>query len=133
MLEKQDYKILKYMSQFDKIHIDKILEKFPESKYSTKFRIEKLSKVKYSNSGFPLSNSSYISELNKKDDEDPFGNLAYTGIYELTELGYAELQDHKSQILDYWLKEIVRSITFPIIVSFVTALITSLVTIKLLK
>lgn len=133
MLEKQDYKILKYMSQFDKIHIDKILEKFPESKYSTKFRIERLSKVKYSGSGFPLSNSSYISELSVKDDEDPFGNLAYTGIYELTELGYAELQDHKSQILDYWLKEIVRSITFPIIVSFVTALITSLVTIKLLK
>ena len=92
-----------------------------------------MSKVKYSNSGFPLSNSSYISELCISNDEDPFGNLAYAGIYELTELGYAELQDHKSKILDYWLKEIVRSITFPIIVSFVTALITSLVTIKLLK
>lgn len=133
MLEKQDYKILKYMSQFDKIHIDKILEKFPESKYSTRFRIEKLSKVKYSNSGFPLSNNSYISELCVNDDEDPFGNLAYTDVYELTELGYAELQDYKSQFWDYWLKEIVKSIAFPIIVSFVTALITSLVTIKLLK
>ena len=121
------------MSQFDKIHIDKILEKFPESKYSTRFRIKKLSKVKYSNSGFPLSNSSYISELCVSDDEDPFGNLTYTDVYELTELGYAELQDHKSQFWDYWLKEIVRSIAFPIIVSFVTALITSLVTIKLLK
>lgn len=38
-----DYRIIKYISKFDKIHIDDILKKFPDKKFSTKRRLNNLS------------------------------------------------------------------------------------------
>ena len=92
-----DFSILEYINNFDFVHIDDILNKFPDDKFSTKYRLEVLSKAeKYPSGHFYLENTSYI-ELNCLNYEDGFGGTVSksTNTYSITQKGKVALQEYK--------------------------------------
>ena len=92
-----DFLILKYISKFDSVHIDDILNKFPDNKFSTRYRLELLSEMeKHSSGHFYLENTSYI-KLNYINCEDGFGGTVSksTNTYSITQKGKVALQEYK--------------------------------------
>lgn len=139
MLEEIDIEILKFINQNKEVHISEILKKFPENDFSTLFRIEKLEQQEFKNMDSifsePIKNSSFILSKYKEDLEnlDELGNCETIKlhIYFLTDYGKTFLQNHsfkvKKQKKDFFkqfLLEIMRSIFCPLIVAFLTTLLT---------
>lgn len=129
MLEHIDIKILKYICKNEPVHMEDILKKFPDKKFSTNFRLQNLKTGKYTSSGrFLIENTSYIIE------EYDFikGDAIPLNTYVSTELGKKFLQDSKIEDVkntkEYFKKliiEIMRSILFPLLVALVTAYLTT--------
>lgn len=128
MLEKQDYKILRHIARFEKVHISEILSQFPENQYATQYRLNKLSKIKYSGGGIPIPDSSYIVEVYEEYLSYGITDFRHTGEYRITALGRAELQDKNARDFDFWRKEFMRSIFFPMLVAALTTVITIWIT-----
>ena len=122
-----DFLILEYISEFDSIHIDDILNKFPDNKFSTKYRLELLSEMeKHSSGHFYLENTSYI-ELNCLNYEDGFGGTVSksTNTYSITQKGKVALQEYKSSIKNQRIKTFKYSFLYPISSAIITAYITT--------
>lgn len=122
MLSEIDIEILNFIYKNNEVHISKILENFPEYLYSTSFRLIQLKGIEYRYNEnirmkIPVENNAY---LNSESD-----------IYFLTKLGKTFVENHnrfiKNKKIDFrkqFALELMRSVLFPIIVSFITALIT---------
>ncbi len=54
MLEEIDIEILKFINQFGEVSKDKILNAFPENKFSTSYRISYLEEKEYKDSAYNL-------------------------------------------------------------------------------
>ena len=122
-----DFLILEYISKFDSIHTNEILNKFPDNKFSTKYRLELLSEMKKHSSGyFYLENTSYI-KLNYINCEDGFGGTVSksTNTYSITRKGKVALQEYKSSIKNQRIKTFKYSFLYPISSAIITAYITT--------
>ena len=136
MLEEIDIEILKFINQFGEVSKDKILNAFPENKFSTSYRISYLEEKEYKDSAYnlkiPIPNTNYIESLyDYVKNEHHATESVKLDIYYLTDLGKTFLQDHnlkvKKQKKDFFkqfLFEIMRSIFCPLIVALLTTLIT---------
>lgn len=121
-----DFSILEYINNFDFVHIDDILNKFPDDKFSTKYRLEVLSKAEKHPSGhFYLENTSYI-ELNYIYHTDEYGGTfsESDNTYSITEKGKLALQEYRlsqNKISKDKRKEFILKI-LPIIISTIALL-----------
>ena len=145
MLEEIDIEILKFINQFGEVSKDKILNAFPENKFSTSYRISYLEEKEYKDSAYnlkiPIRNTNYIESLyDYVKNEHHATESVKLDIYYLTDLGKTFLQDHnlkvKKQKKDFFkqfLFEIMRSIFCPLIVALLTTLITLFINQKFLQ
>lgn len=145
MLEEIDIEILKFINQFGEVSKDKILNAFPENKFSTSYRISYLEEKEYKDSAYnlkiPIPNTNYIESLyDHVKNEHHATESVKLDIYYLTDLGKTFLQDHnlkvKKQKKDFFkqfLFEIMRSIFCPLIVALLTTLITLFINQKFLQ
>ena len=145
MLEEIDIEILKFINQFGEVSKDKILNAFPENKFSTSYRISYLEEKEYKDSAYnlkiPIPNTNYIESLyDYVKNEHHATESVKLDIYYLTDLGETFLQDHnlkvKKQKKDFFkqfLFEIMRSIFCPLIVALLTTLITLFINQKFLQ
>ena len=145
MLEEIDIEILKFINQFGEVSKDKILNAFPENKFSTSYRISYLEEKEYKDSAYnlkiPIPNTNYIESLyDYVKNEHHATESVKLDIHYLTDLGKTFLQDHnlkvKKQKKDFFkqfLFEIMRSIFCPLIVALLTTLITLFINQKFLQ
>nr|DAR72663.1 MAG TPA: Toxin Fst, type I toxin-antitoxin system [Caudoviricetes sp.] len=140
MLEEIDIEILKFINKFGKVSKDSILNAFPESKFSTSFRISYLEEPEYKNLQFglkiPIENTSYIKSIYEHIKDEHGGS--YTNkleIYHLTDLGKAFIQNYiresinkRKEFRQDFFKSILQNIFCPIIVSVITTLLTYWIT-----
>lgn len=145
MLEEIDIEILKFINQFGEVSKDKILNAFPENKFSTSYRISYLEEKEYKDSAYnlkiPIPNTNYIESLyDYVKNEHHTTESVKLDIYYLTDLGKTFLQDYnlkvKKQKKDFFkqfLFEIMRSIFCPLIVALLTTLITLFINQKFLQ
>ena len=145
MLEEIAIEILKFINQFGEESKDKILNAFPENKFSTSYRISYLEEKEYKDSAYnlkiPIPNTNYIESLyDYVKNEHHATESVKLDIYYLTDLGKTFLQDHnlkvKKQKKDFFkqfLFEIMRSIFCPLIVALLTTLITLFINQKFLQ
>lgn len=116
-----DIKILIFFYKKQEMTLSEILKKFPEKKYATTARLDYLSEC------------GYIEEDKEwQSDEVLTLILNSTGKFSITELGKKTVQDIKMSKIESikrnvytFFIEIMRSIFCPIIVAFLTALLTS--------
>jgi len=80
-----DYEIIEYISKFNEISLDDILNKFPDKKFSTSCRIKSLSE-----------NYGYI-QRNYIDSNDGYGGTLSlpSNSFSITDFGRKELYDYK--------------------------------------
>ena len=145
MLEEIDIEILKFINQFGEVSKDKILNAFPENKFSTSYSISYLEEKEYKDSAYnlkiPIPNTNYIESLYDYVTNEHYATESVKlDIYYLTDLGKTFLQDHnlkvKKQKKDFFkqfLFEIMRSIFCPLIVALLTTLITLFINQKFLQ
>lgn len=128
-----DFSILEYIYEHGNIHLTDILNRFPEEKFSTKYRLEILSERKKHSSGyFYLENSSYI-EIQYSCRETDLGNVYdSTDIYFITEKGKVALQEHKISIKNEKIYTFKHSFLYPILSAVIAACITAYITTKVL-
>ena len=136
MLKEIDIEILKFINQFGKVPKDKILNAFPESKFSTSFRMSYLEEKEYKPSEygfrFPIENTNYIESLYKHvEDEHGMSSSIKLDIYYLTDLGKSFIQNHiresinkRKAIRQEFFKSILQNVFCSIIVSVITTLLT---------
>lgn len=92
-----DFQILDFIKKHNSVHIKDILLKFPDNKYSTKYKIELLSQQEKHSSGFYyLENTSYI-KMNYEHYTNSLGetSLKELDTYYITEKGKVVLQEYK--------------------------------------
>lgn len=123
-----DYRILEFINKFSvPVHVDEILSKFPDNKFSTNYRLELLREMERHPSGhFCLENTSYI-ELNYSPTEYVDGT-AYSdclNTYNITEKGKVALQEYKILVKSERLKTFKHSFLYPISSAIITAYITT--------
>lgn len=101
-LNDMDYKLLKFIGKSDKVSLVKILEKFPENKYSTAKRLLDLKNITFETMvngrfTFPTTEKSYITEDFEIVDVDEYGfeKKQSSGMYSITGLGRKALQDYE--------------------------------------
>ena len=145
MLEEIDIEILKFINQFGEVSKDKILNAFPENKFSTSYRISYLEEKEYKDSAYnlkiPIPNTNYIESLyDYVKNEHHATESVKLDIYYLADLGKTFLQDHnlkvnkqKKDFFKQFLFEIMRSIFCPLIVALLTTLITLFINQKFLQ
>lgn len=125
-----DIEILKFIYKYGEIHLDKILEKFPEERYSTSYRLGKLSEAeRHPKFKMPIPNTSYL--LNKSEiykNENNRTQIRKLDIYSLTQLGNSFIQDiireTRNKRIDTTQKIIIwflNSFLFPILVALLTS------------
>lgn len=111
-----DFKILNFINKSKFETKTNILKKFPDFYYQTEYRLERLSKQEYEEPlvgvHLPVDNSSYLLFDSSNDT------------YELTSFGKSELYNYKKSFAYFWFVESVRSVVAPIIVAFLTTIIT---------
>ena len=103
MLEEIDIEILKFINQFGEVSKDKILNAFPENKFSTSYRISYLEEKEYKDSAYnlkiPIPNTNYIESLyDYVKNEHHTTESVKLDIYYLTDLGKTFLQDHNLKV-----------------------------------
>lgn len=116
MAQHIDFKILKYIDKFEKIHHKEIIKKFPLKKYATTQRLKNLKKEGY-------VTEDYIER--DYDNETGCLDLIESEMYSITEDGKIAFKDFFKQRLDIKINDVIRSLFFPIIVSIITSIITS--------
>lgn len=100
ILTKQDFEILDFINQFDKIDKQTLLKKFSADKTTTEFRLKNLLQQEYYKDSLhagrvPIKNTSYIIELyDQKTNEIGITYSYPTGTYTITSLGKKTLQDY---------------------------------------
>lgn len=126
-LTENDYLILEYISRFSSIHKTDIEKHFKGKIASLDYRLSVLAQIDYKLSGnvpFPIQNSNYISEEFDSNSNGYSAPRKSLNIFHITDFGKATLQDHiakkKSDKSELWLK----NAWIPIIVSFVTTILT---------
>jgi len=123
MLEHLDYKILDYVSKFDKVSKEDVISHFSKSIPDIEYRFDLLCKVSYKH---PIVYPGYIA-IEYKEFIDSIGvtHQKPTGFYYLSDAGRKALNDYKeSQKRDkrtLWLK----NAWIPILVTIATNLIIS--------
>lgn len=130
-----DYEILEFINRFSQpIHINKILDKFPDNKFSTKYRLKLLNdKEKHHSGHFYLENTSYIT-LNYFSYKNEHG-ITYQeclNTYSITEKGKITLQEYKIFIKNEKLKTFKHSFLYPISSAIITAILTAYITTKVI-
>lgn len=121
MLNKIDYKILEYISKYDKVYIDDILKEYPKDETATPERLKIF--VRYN-----LLDKEYIS----RDEQN--NHLEKVQIFfSITEEGEVALLDANIIYWKDWHDTILRSFIFPSLVAIITAFVTSLITVKFIK
>lgn len=130
-----DYRILKFINKFtNPVHVDKILSKFPDNKFQTKYRLELLNdKEKHPSGHFYLENTSYIT-LNYSSYQNEYG-ITYQeclNTYSITEKGKVTLQEYKIFIKNEKLKTFKHSFLYPISSAIITAILTAYITTKVI-
>ena len=115
-MDEIDIKILKYVVNNNNIHIDKILKKFPNNKYSTLYRIELLS-----------TEEKGCLELNYEDIDDGYGVTISKSLntYSITDKGKVEIQTYCSNIKNLRINTFKYSFLYPILVALITAILTT--------
>ncbi|MGL4947622.1 MAG: hypothetical protein ACRDAS_07975 [Cetobacterium sp.] len=118
-LVSKDFKILNHIKKHGPISIENLLLKFSDEKYVTKCRV------------LNLIESGYVEQIyNKIHSEYHVSGYTreYKDVYVTTELGRITSQNNFIKNKEFFTKqlplEIMRSILFPAILSFITALIT---------
>ena len=140
MLEEIDIEILKFINQFGEVSKDKILNAFPENKFSTSYRISYLEEKEYKDSAYnlkiPIPNTNYIESIYEHvKDEHGCSYANKLEIYYLTDLGKAFIQNYiresinkRKEFRQDFFKSILQNIFCPIIVSVITTLLTYWIT-----
>ena len=131
MLSDIDIKILKYIYKNNKVHKYDILKKFPQEKYSTNLRLKEMEEEDFEIYA-PFESSKYIiSEYEIIQDINGINTWHKLDIYYLTDYGKKFIQDHCQNVKnikkDFWIKfllEFMRSVFCPLIVAFITTLLT---------
>ena len=115
-MDEIDIKILKYVVNNNNIHIDKILKKFPNNKYSTLYRLELLS-----------TKEKGSIELNYEDIDDGYGGTISKSLntYSITDKGKVEIQTYCSNIKNLRINTFKYSFLYPILVALITAILTT--------
>lgn len=117
-----DFKILAFIKKNNSIHLEKILKKFPDKKYTTKYRLTLLSTYNFNDS--PL-----IKEILIDKNEDNIWDIGEsTNIFVITEKGLKVLSDYNNYSNSTKAKEIKTSFIYPILSATVTAIIVSYIT-----
>lgn len=117
-----DFKILAFIKKNNSIHLEKILKKFPDKKYTTKYRLTLLSTYNFNDS--PL-----IKEIFTDKNEDNIWDIGEsTNIFVITEKGLKVLSDYNNYSHSTKAKEIKTSFIYPILSATVTAIIVSYIT-----
>lgn len=123
-----DYRILEFINKFtNPVHVDKILSKFPNNKFQTKYRLELLNdKEKHPSDHFYLENTSYIT-LNYSSYQNEYGITHHDSLntYSITEKGRVALQEYKMLVKSERLKTFKHSFLYPILSAIITAYITT--------
>lgn len=120
-LTPSDYEILRYINKFDSVSKEQIMKRFKNKIESIEYRLARLSQGDFhekNHFSMPIPNSSYIIVKDKDN-------------YYISSLGKKVLQDYqkqkKSDSKNLWLK----NAWIPIIVAFVTTVITNYIIPKL--
>lgn len=122
-----DFQILNFIKKNDPIHIDKILKKFSNKKYSTNYRLDILSSRKVGDIG-------YIKMNYKDKDESNIYSLGVpTGTLSITKKGLKLLSDYQNDSKGKRIKTFKTSFLYPIISATITAIIVSYLTNLFLK
>ena len=131
-----DIKILQYIEKRGKADIASIKKKFPNTS-AIEYRLKQLSTPEYhrfanSTVSIPIKNSCCLREhVESVETKNGYSHDTYLGIYELTDFGKRELQDHITEKRlarkELWLK----NAWIPIIVAFATTVGTNYILPKL--
>lgn len=118
-----DYEILAFIKKNNPVHLSKILKKFPEKKYTTKYRLNFLST--YSIDETPLIKEEFITN----EKEDNYWDIGVsTNVFSITKKGLKLLSDYNLFCKNESTKEIRTLILYPIISAAITAMIVSYIT-----
>ena len=121
-LDDIDYEILNFVLLKNKVTLEQLNKNFPENKYSTKYRVEKLSNYGYTAAKMPDGTNYLIQNVLEYKTDKYYNNIpVYSGFYLLSELGNKVIQDYnknagkvsKEKRKDFWLRVI------PIIISVI--------------
>ena len=100
-LEPKDIEILNYSNQYPEITIDQLLNKFPESEFSTTFRVQRLSSPEFDDSSsfrMAIPNSNYLQQIfHDKENKYHHTEIVPSGIYYITNLGKSFLQTYNQK------------------------------------
>ena len=128
-LTEADIEILKFLEKHEHASLDLIKRELPKV-VSIEYRVELLSEREYSAGTF-ITNSCYIAQ--DYSETDGFLGQVPLGTYCITDFGRKSLQDYQHQAKlhkkELWLK----NAWIPIIVAFVTTLLTNYMLPKLLR
>lgn len=117
-----DYEILVYIYKHEPVHIDKLKSKFHDVS-SIENRLPPLLANKAGMFG-TMANTSLITEDMSDTERDEYNRPKGTGVYRITDLGKITAEDYirnkKLHNRELWL----TNVKMPIIVSFVTTMIT---------
>ncbi|MET3616637.1 hypothetical protein ABID14_000257 [Peptoniphilus olsenii] len=134
-LETYDVKILNYINKHTKVHINEIMKKYPDKKYSTKYRLDCLSEQNYSRHyngriQLPIDNTSYLNKeyVHLEDKKTKVTSSEFTGYYYVSDLGKKFLQNYKTTSREKHMSEFIRSFFFPMLIAFLTTLLTIWIT-----
>lgn len=131
-LTENDLKILRFIEKHETADIESIKKEFPDMS-AIEYRLEQLSTPEYQNRAARPNSCCLKEHVKISRSESGYADTEYLGIYELTELGKRELQDHlaesQTRRKELWLK----NAWIPIIVAFVTTVGTNYILPKLLR
>lgn len=130
-LQPIDYKILSYLNNHGRVKEDSLCNAIGTDHSATTLRISLLSTPDYT-SKVPVESTSYIKKIYNDLSDDAsvsfldFFTPQYTGYVEITDLGKKAIEDftmakHKEQR-----QYLIKSVFIPAVVSFVTAILTTL-------
>lgn len=126
-----DFQILQYIAKHGSTSISQLESKFPTME-SLEYRVRQMATPQSRSAGsgrsgfrVPIPNTSYLLEDYQEFKDGPLTKVKYLGTFHLTEFGRKAIQDHvrstKSARKELWLK----NAWIPIIVSFVTTVLTN--------
>lgn len=131
MLSDIDIKILKFIYESNKVYKYDILKKFPQGKYSTNLRLKEMEEEDFEIYAHLESKKYIISEYKIFQDINGVNTWHKLDIYYLTDYGKKFIQDYYQDVKnikkDFWTKfllEFMRSVFCPLIVAFLTTLLT---------
>ena len=131
-LTKHDYMILEFISTSNNVTKKEIIDKLSDKVEALELRISRISRPLSTSSGSYMPDTSYIKEnLKPVRTEYGYSEGEPLGVYNITDLGKKVLQDYKSKEKTYKKELWLKNAWIPILVAFLTTVITNYITPRL--